>query len=434
VKVNSYDAVGRFIQSTDGPGNLIGSRQYFDGRGFVYWAHYETGNDMRFRNFDALGNALNQSFTLTELSFAFDRAGRVTTVRETNNPARIWKEFTYADSNGPNDWRAGKLWTARRHNFMNNWAPVTDAVVTETFTYGGKNGRVSRYDVSLSDGPALREGFSQSYTYTDLGEIEQAAYPASTFSGSGNLGRSRVVTNNYVTGRITSVTGTVSAQSESWASSIGYHPNGLVSQVVHANGVADNFTSDPNGFARVSSISTTGVQHLAGQADQNLYSGDFQYDGNQNLVRIGTKFFLPQDGQQPPGSAPPSSFTPPCQSGWTDPFGLPSAATPDISCNPLMLFYFTATDRLFKIEDRSEVKKTWFFYDESGRKITEYNVNLSTGAWLSTRDYVYRGQSLLAREDWVNGVASPKVFHFHLGFGISGIQTDRNGFRTEPVD
>jgi hypothetical protein len=35
-------------------------------------------------------------------------------------------------------------------------------------------------------------------------------------------------------------------------------------------------------------------------------------------------------------------------------------------------------------------------------------------------------------EDLVNGVANSKVFHFHLGLGIAGIQTDPNGFRAQP--
>ena len=107
---------------------------------------------------------------------------------------------------------------------------------------------------------------------------------------------------------------------------------------------------------------------------------------------------------------------------------------PDIDCYPMLLAYYTATGRLFKTEDRGENKKTWFFYDESGQKITEYNVANGGVAWLSTRDYIYRGSSLLAIVDTLKNAAAPKIYHLHLGIGIKGIQTDVNGFKAELVD
>ena len=181
--------------------------QSYDGRGFLFWVTDAYGSPQYYQNFDALGHSLKQRPAFTDLNYVFDRAGRVTSVSETANPQKVWKEFTYADSNGANDWRAGKLWTSKRYNYVNvNWKGST-GVVTETFTYGGVNGRVSNYDVSLSDGLGLREAFIQSYTYTELGDIQQITYPTSTIAGSGNLGRTRTVTSNYTVGQVTSVAG-----------------------------------------------------------------------------------------------------------------------------------------------------------------------------------------------------------------------------------
>lgn len=435
VKVNTYDVADRLVQTTDGNGVLIGSRLAYDGRGFLIGATYASGNSPHFTNYDARGNALTRRLAVTDLTFTFDRAGRLTKVSERNNAERVWKEFTYADSNGVNDWRAGKLIEAKRYNRMDELGGPSGgvAIVTETFAYGGKAGRLSSYNVALSDGAGLREQFSQSYTYTDLGKVERINYPSIVFAGGENVSRARTVTNNYAVGWLSSVNGTLNSQSQFWANSINYHPNKIVSQVAHSNGVTDNFTNDPNGFARVASVFTTGVQKQSWQSDQNLYSGDFQYDGNQSLVRIGANFFLPRYGQQAPPPGEPSGYTPACQGGWTDPFGLSKASTPDGSCFPTVLSYYTASDALLKEEDRIGNTRTWYFYDTSGRKLMDYRTGLTTGTWHWLKDYIYRGGLLLAAEEIVKGSSAPKKYHFHIGAGVRGIHTDANGFRIEPL-
>lgn len=253
--------------------------------------------------------------------------------------------------------------------------------MTETNTYGGRGGRVSKYEIELSDGLHATEKFAQTYAYDEFGNVSELGYPNSIATGSGSMGRNRTVINDYGVGYLTSVRGTLKGQAEDWAISIGYHPNGLISQLVHANGVTDNIVKDPNDFARVASVSTTGVQKQTWQSDQNFYSGDFQYDGSQSLVRVGSQFFL-QPQNQPSYSPPPPTYSRACQNAWLDPFKLSYGVDSNGSCQPTVFFYYTASNGLVKMEDSSANRKTWYFGDLSGRNITEYTTTIFPTALL----------------------------------------------------
>lgn len=100
------------------------------------------------------------------LKYSYDPAERVLTVK--NGSDQDVKAFTYdtASNNG-----AGKVHTAVRHNRVDlpgdDADTISDIVVTETYDYAAKGGRVSS---RLTTNTANDLEFLQSYTYTDLGD------------------------------------------------------------------------------------------------------------------------------------------------------------------------------------------------------------------------------------------------------------------------
>jgi hypothetical protein len=411
----------------------MGNADTYDGRGFLTsrFTPDDGAETTTYQNIDAYGkaqktqrqNLTNQSIAL--LGYVYDRAGRTTLVRDPNNTSKLWKEFTYAETNGTNDWRAGKLWKTRRYNDMSQvWSAVGVATISETYTYGGKDGRLSRSDIEFADQVGRYERFFQTYVYDELGKVTEVGYPNNE-GGNINLGRTRKITNSYSRNYLTSVSGTYNNQAENWASAIVYHPFGLNKQVVHGNGVTDNIAADPNGMARLASVSTTGAVNQFGQQD-NLNTGTFQFDGEENLMRAGTEYFVMEDSL----SAPPPSSTAPtiCSNGYLDPFGL-TYARYDLQCNTVKAFYYyTAQDQLFRVEDGVSEKKIWFFRDQSGRPLTTYTMVHGhmlpwANTWESTRDYVYRGNYTLATDEKFRDQA-PRTEHYHVGHGASGMRTD----------
>jgi hypothetical protein len=425
VVTHSYDAAGHLIDSRRN-GQMTSSYFAYDGRGFLFYTTDQTGQPRTFSNFDALGNALTQRPANVDLTYVYDRANRLVRVQYASDPGKILKEFVYAETNDTNDRRAGRLWTTKRYNYF-PYNPT--AVVSETYTYAGQGGRVSRYEIELNDGVRTPEKFAQTYTCNELGTVTDLGYANSITSGGGNLNRNRMVSSNYSVGYLTSVTGTLNGQAESWASSITYHANGLDKQISHANGVTDNIDTDPNGFTRVAAVYTSGVKRFYPQVDDNFLSGDFQYDGLKTIVRIGKKYFIsPEDFQLPPAPQVQNIPFPSCTQGLFDPFGLLYGSNPS-NCTPLTLMAYTANDRRVMIEDRMKDLRTWNFYDLQGQMLTEYTRRNNLGTWVSTVDHIYRTGTRLATAEHLPNAPYSKITHFHVGYGASGIRTDGNGYK-----
>lgn len=437
--VNTYNPAGQLLQAaTDGV--RVGPLNSYDGRGFLS-SSLEGSETTSFLQIDALGNPGRErrnnpvQGTTIELTNVYDRAGRLTTVRDPLNSSKLWKEFIYADTNGTNDWRAGKLWKTRRYNDLSQFlSQVGVATVSETYVYGGVGGRVSRYETEMSDQLGRFEKFAQTYTYSELGEPLEVGYPNSVAGSSVTIGRDRKVVNSYTTGRLTSITGSLNGQSEGWANSITYSPALLPTQIVHANGVTDNIAYDTQLKTHISSISTSGAKNKLTNGPDNFNSGTFQYDGRDSIVRIGTRYFIPEQGAVPGPVTPEPTYTTSCQSGYRDPLGMVYAAG-DAQCNARVFYYYTANDRVYKIEDAVEGAKTWSFFDLSGRLLTQYSsahahYQAWPSTWLYTRDYIYRDGTILAAWEQVLG-GSSSITHYHVGGGSPGMLSDKNGFRIE---
>ena len=132
-----------------------GQLRYFwhDGRGFQHAeTHpelFSTSDDPSYRyRFDARGNIIERDafaeHQLFDLDYTYDSAGRMTQVSGfIEDPAsgdpveRLLKEFFYSRSNDPGQVNAGKIYQAKRHNWVHLESSepdsINDVVVTETF-------------------------------------------------------------------------------------------------------------------------------------------------------------------------------------------------------------------------------------------------------------------------------------------------------------
>lgn len=267
-----YDTGGRLSKVTQTAPEGTQTRLFtYDGRGLLLSEqHPEKGSfgngTVTYSRYNARGHAERKVDGPNALSFAYDRAERLVQVSETNS-GRLLKELTYGTGKTAADRSAGKVKTATRHNWHDRFA--MDVVVTETSTYGGKDGRVSQRDTIASTGPS----FTQSWTYTDLGLPATVTYPACLHADCVGKAPARTVSSSYSFGYLSAVPG--------YASAITYHPNGLVAQVSHANGVNWMQENDPDGMRRPRSIRLTG-------AVTSGVLGPYTYDGAGNMAKVGT--------------------------------------------------------------------------------------------------------------------------------------------------
>ena len=189
-----YD-VGNRLASVSTPANVAGT-QVIQTRSFNYdragllksETHPEKGasgnGTVTYPRYDSRGHALQKTDGPNNLDFVYDPAERLTTVKE--DPAvgtRILKTFTYVDFNGTNDWSQGKLKQALRNNYVNVSGTVLTVPVTETYTYGGRDGRVSQRDTLATTGGSTAASFTQGFTYDDLGLVNALSYPLCTHAG-----------------------------------------------------------------------------------------------------------------------------------------------------------------------------------------------------------------------------------------------------------
>jgi YD repeat-containing protein len=205
--------------------------------------------------YDSAGNVVKRSQTGgATITFDFDKAGRLKTA--TDQTGSILKEFTFGTSTAATDLSRGKIRTATR---LNRVFALGDIPVTETFTYGGRGGRLSKKVTT-----AGAETFTDEYTYDALGNVETITYPTCTGCTAPPM---RTMKNSYSQDFLTKVEqreGDVTAPFAAVASGFTYHPNGLLLSVSHHNatggiGPVQTQTVDAtNGMARPASISVSG--------------------------------------------------------------------------------------------------------------------------------------------------------------------------------
>jgi RHS repeat-associated protein len=431
-----YD-VGNRLKSVSMPSQ---SRTFnYDTRGFLTSeVHPETGT-ITYGNYDARGHAGTRSTGAASLAYTYDRAERLIQVQETAPVNRTLKSWTYSTANSGSNYRNGKVLYATRNNYVAIGATPFKVSFQETFTYAGRDGRVSQRVLSqyTNDG-AVSESFTQSWTYDVLGNVISLGYPDCTLAPC--TSSPRTVSNTYTKGFLTGVTG--------FASSLTYHPNLQVNQVTNANGVVTTYGLDPNSMARPASITTTSATPWS--------SGAYAYDGAGNVTRIGNGRFL-YDGvsrllQGVTVTTPADSTTTRTQTVGYDLYGNIQSITtngstlntPTNSANRLTssgtaydaagnlitgnrgntyqydpfgllwhqtsgaedwLYMYTADDQRVWAYRTGGSGNYWAIRDLDGKMLREYSTH---AGWTVDRDYVYRGDKLLA------AVTPQGTRHFHL--------------------
>jgi RHS repeat-associated protein len=134
-------------------------------------------------SYDSRGHALRKIDGPHDLTFTYEAAERLRQVKETGGAGRLLKDFTYASANGTNDWRQGKLQQANRYNYLTIGTTPFTVQVGETYTYGGRDGRVSQRDSLITSNGGTSASFTQGFTYNDLGLVSALSYPLCNQAG-----------------------------------------------------------------------------------------------------------------------------------------------------------------------------------------------------------------------------------------------------------
>lgn len=241
----TYDDQGRLSTVTiDPPDREPQSRTFtYHGNGFMEKeSHPESGTTTY--TYDALGNVTRRhSANGTSLNYTYDAAGRLTAVHDgQSNPLKTLVYDRVSHTDGTTDYSMGKLAAAVRHNYVLG----EGVAVTETYTYGGLSGALSRKQTEIGESDiTAAETFTDGYAYDELGNTTSITYPTAT-GGWAEPGRS--VTGTYTDGLLTNVS--------QYTGTITYHPNGMIKTLPHTGGPTWQQTI-ADGMARPDTISVT---------------------------------------------------------------------------------------------------------------------------------------------------------------------------------
>jgi YD repeat-containing protein len=418
----TYDANGNRTSIASMLPDGTQTRQYnYDRRGLLTWEQQPEagafGNGKIYYTYDAAGHRTRRHDDRTDVVTSYDRAMRPLSVSDFSGTGRVLKEYAYAASNnGAYEWGQGKLQQTIRHNYTG----TGDTTVTESYTYAGKDGRLSNVVTTTNVGM----NFSVNYVFDDLGNPTSIYYPV---FGSSQL----TVTNAYTNGSLTSVNG--------WATAITYLPNGRVAQVTFTNGASWVEEPDPWGMPRPYRISSSG-------GFTPWTSGIYRYDSSGNIAAIGTDYRLFDLANRVKEGTASGTYTPSTRQTYTydtasnltakttivngtsttastpvnwstnrmtnasydasgnllqygggygyeyDPIGALTAME-NYATGTEWTCWYNANDQRIHFSDGANIE-TWTVRDLHGRVLAEFRYNW--GSW-TVVNYVYRGGTLLGR-------------------------------------
>jgi RHS repeat-associated protein len=305
----TYDVGNRLSGTSTSDGTSTQTRTFtYDNRGLLTSeASPEKTNAVTY-TYDARGHATRIVDGPFDLTYSYDAAERLTSVKETGGGQRTLKSFSFATANSPANCTSGscdalngKLSQAVRNHYDD---VVTGGVsVTESYQYAGLGGRVSSRDTVVTSTSAfLGASFTTTQHYDgSLGVLDTIGYPRCTApSPCTATGGSRNAYYGYSNGWMTFV----GSDGPAYAS-MTYQPSGLVDTITHQNGVIEQWIGDPNGMARPCAIFATGggttlQNSTSGTCGKVISSGSgiswttgqYSYDGAGNITQMGTKKFL----------------------------------------------------------------------------------------------------------------------------------------------
>jgi YD repeat-containing protein len=221
----------------------------YDNRGFLTSENHPENGTISY-TYDAGGHVLTKrpatTNTVFDLNFCYDGDGRAVRVDSRNpyydpahpasNPEfRNSKTFTFASANSGGNLKAGKIETAVRHNYHPTFGEIT---VTETYGYNDAAGRMTdrRTQIRIAADFTTIQTLDQSVSYDGLGSLSTLTYPSCVGIACGERGDTYTL--RYTNGFLTSI--------DNYATSLAYHPSGMLNTVAHTNGVTDTYTIDAN--------------------------------------------------------------------------------------------------------------------------------------------------------------------------------------------
>lgn len=241
----TYDVAGRLRKVHTIAEGVAQTRTFsYDGRGFLLAEkHPEKPDPTTYAHYDAKGRAREQregGSLLFHLRNEYDAIGRLVRVRRVQDSAVV-KELVYDAVDGYA--KPGFLVKSER---LNDTAEVlgSNTTVSEFFKYR-LDGRLANKTTMVTPGPT----FDLSYQYDLLGNPTTIQYPSCENCGTA-AGASPLVTNRHTNGFLTEVVGYT-------AGAIQYHPNGMITRLVHTNGVVDETAVASHGMVRPQSITVS---------------------------------------------------------------------------------------------------------------------------------------------------------------------------------
>lgn len=276
-----YDVAGKMVNVTQG----AQSRTFlYDSFGFLlsestpeagfvdYRANYQ---QTPYSDVGSIGNVrsrLEGNGTVSQ-SLAYDPAGRLKShsAGGTAYVTNCWDgESTSPCVAGGGTSPGGKLTQRIGAN------PGKPSTVTETFTYSGTGGRLSRKDVAVTNTPSGTTLTAvQNWTYNSLGLPSSHTHPRVGADAAITL----LYTYNQGYPHILKV-GTLQL-----VKSATYSPSGALSQWKAGNDVVTTIAQDSSGIPRPASFSTSG------STGGSFASGSYLYDGAGNIRSIGSDNF-----------------------------------------------------------------------------------------------------------------------------------------------
>ncbi len=403
-----------------------------------------------YSDFDARGKAHRKVDGSATLTFEYDLAERLTEVNEVTGltTSRPLKVLTYGASNVGTDKRLGKLESASRYNYVDLATLIGQEIpriyqVTESYTYAGLGGRASSRLTEVLEGATPQASFQLAMDWDDLGQRTGLTYPACTACG---VTASRVVDFAYNFGYLTAISSDAILAGESIPegieTQISYHPNGLVQLIQHDSGRKEVHTVDPTGPSRPGRI-----ELLEGGTTTVWTTGDYRYDGAGNIVEMGDSWFR-YDGVSrlvnahvstsptatgslvsqsyefdgfgniqeilgSPGRATPTSpDTNRLESGVYDNRGnltnwlstsyrydaLGSMWRTTAGSQDWVYLYNADGERVLAKRLGGDTYHRWSLRDTAGQVLRDYLEGGNPVTWVVEKDYLYRGDKLLASE------------------------------------
>lgn len=191
---------GSFVMpSVVGGPTITQTRSFsYDNRGFLLSeSHPEKSAAVTYSGFDACGHATQRVDGPNTLVYQFDKAERMTLVKEPGGSGRTLTELSYSTANnvGGSGLSLGKVRWADRYNYLIlSGNPVT-ARIRETYTYQGRGGRVSQRVTEnfLLGNPTPADTWTQGWEYNNLGDLRSIDYPDCIIQGCVGVDQPRQV-------------------------------------------------------------------------------------------------------------------------------------------------------------------------------------------------------------------------------------------------